>query len=98
METCLERGKQYSGVFIPLLHQILLGHVARLAELRNAYEILAGKPGRKRPLRRPRRRWKNNIRMDLREIGWEGVDLIHLTQVMDQWRALVNTVMNLQVP
>jgi hypothetical protein len=63
-----------------------------------AYMILVGKPGGKRPLGRPRRRWEDNVRMDLREIGWGGVDWIDLAQDRDQWRALVNTVMNLRVP
>jgi hypothetical protein len=52
------------------------GHVARMGEKRNAYRILMGKPGGKRPLGRPRRRWVGNIEMDLREIGWDGVDWI----------------------
>jgi hypothetical protein len=52
----------------------------------------------KRPLRRPRRRWEDNIKMDLREIGWEVVDWLHLAQDRDQWHALVNTVMNLRLP
>jgi hypothetical protein len=56
-----------------------------------------GKPEGKRPLERPRRRWENNTRMDLREIGWGGVDWIDLAQDRDQWRALLNTVMNLRV-
>jgi len=55
------------------------------------------KPEGKEPLRRPRRRWKDNIRMDLREIGWEVVDWIHLAEDRDQWRALVNAIMNLRV-
>jgi hypothetical protein len=54
-----------------------------------------GKPEGKRPLRRPRRRRVDNIKIDLREIGWDGMDLIDLAQDRDQWRALVNTVMNL---
>jgi hypothetical protein len=62
------------------------------------YEVLVGIPEGKRPLGRPRRRSEDNIRMDLREIGWGGVDLIDLAQDRDQWRALVNTVMNLRVP
>jgi hypothetical protein len=74
------------------------GHVARMGENRNAYRILVGKPEGKRPLRRPRRRWVDNIEMDLREIGWEGLDWIDLAQDRGQWRALVNTVMNLRVP
>jgi hypothetical protein len=67
-------------------------------EERNAYRILVGKPEGKRPLGRPRLRWEDNIRMDLREIGWGGMDWIDLAQDRDQWRALVNTVMNLRVP
>jgi hypothetical protein len=57
-----------------------------------------GKPQGKRPLARPRYRWVDNIKMVLREIGWGGVDWIHLAQDRDQWRASVNTVMNLRVP
>jgi hypothetical protein len=63
----------------------------------NAYRILLGKPEGKRPLRRPRRRWVGNIKMDLRETGWDGVDWIELAQDRDQWRAIVNMVMNLRV-
>jgi hypothetical protein len=55
-------------------------HVARMGQQRNAYRILVGKPERKRPLGRPRRRWVGNIKMDLREIGWDGVDWIDMTQ------------------
>jgi hypothetical protein len=65
---------------------------------RNAYRILVGKPEGKRPLGRPRRRWVDIIKMDLREIGRVGVDWIELAQARDRWRALVNTVMNLWVP
>jgi hypothetical protein len=60
--------------------------------------ILVGKPEGKRPLGRPRRRCVDNIKMDLRERGWDGVDYIGLAQDRDQWRALVNTVLNLRVP
>jgi hypothetical protein len=60
--------------------------------------ILVGKPEGKKPLGRPRCRWVNNIKVDLRDIGWGGIDWISLTQERDQWRALVNTVMNLRVP
>jgi hypothetical protein len=73
------------------------GHVARIGEKRNAYRILVGKSEGKRPLGRPRRRWVNNIRMDLGEMGWDGVEWINVAQDRDQLRALVNTVMNLRV-
>jgi hypothetical protein len=63
----------------------------------NAYRILVGKPEGKRPLGRPRCRWVANTKIDLREIGWDGTDWIDLAQNTDQWRALVNTVMNLRV-
>jgi hypothetical protein len=75
----------------------LAGHVARMGEKRNAYRIFVGTPERKRPLGRPRCRWVDNIKMVLREIGWDGMDWIDLAQDRDQWRALVNTVMNLRV-
>jgi hypothetical protein len=73
-------------------------HVARLGDKRNAYRILVGKPEGKRPLGRPRRRWVDNIKLDLGEIGWGGMDWINLAQDREQWGALVNTVMNLRVP
>jgi len=73
----------------------LAGHVAAIGEMRNAYSTLVGNPKGKRSRGRHRRRWEDNIRMDLREIGWEVVDWIHLAQGMDQWRALLNTVMSL---
>jgi hypothetical protein len=76
----------------------LAGHVARMREKRNAYRILVAKTEGKRPLGRPRRRWVDNIKIDLREIEWDGVDRIDLAQDRDKWRALVNTVMNLRVP
>jgi hypothetical protein len=59
-------------------------------EKSNAYRILVGEPEGKRPLARPKRRWVDNIKMDLREIGWDGMDWIDLAQDRDQWRALVN--------
>jgi len=65
--------------------------------MRNAYNILVGKPEGKRRTGRRRCTWKNNIRMNLREMWWEGRDWIHLAQDRDQWRAFVNTVMNLLV-
>jgi hypothetical protein len=68
-----------------------------MAEDRNVYWVLMGKPEGKRPLGRPRHRWKDGIRMDLREIGWGSVDWIQLAQDRDRWRALVNMVMNLWV-
>jgi hypothetical protein len=74
------------------------GHVARMWENRNAYRILVGMPEGKRLPGRPRRRWVDNIKMDLREIGGDGMDWIDLAQNRDQWRALVNTIMNLRVP
>jgi hypothetical protein len=88
--------------------QILLGrsnqrrmrsaeHVAHIGEERNVYRALMGKPEGKRPLRRPRRRWEDGIRVDLRKIGWGSVDWIQLAQDKDRWRALVNTVTKLRV-
>jgi hypothetical protein len=75
----------------------LAGHVARTGETRNAYQILAVKSEGKRPFGRPRSRWEVNIRIDLREVGREDVDWIHLAQGRDQWRAVVNTVMKLRI-
>jgi hypothetical protein len=69
-----------------------------MGEERNAYRILVGEPEGKRPLGRPRRRWENNIKINRREVGWGGVDWIYLAQDRDQWRVLVNMVMNLRVP
>jgi hypothetical protein len=74
------------------------GLVARTGEKRIAFRLLVGMPEGKRPLGRPRRRWVDNIKMGLLEIGWGGVDWIGLAQDRDKWRALVNAVMNLQVP
>jgi hypothetical protein len=67
-------------------------------EKRNAYRILVGKSERSRPVGRPRRRWVDNIKMDLRDTGWDGVDWIGLDQDRNQWKVLVNTVMNFRVP
>jgi hypothetical protein len=69
-----------------------------MRDTNNAYRILVGKAEGKRPLGRLRRRWVDNIKIDLREIGWDGMDCIDLTQDRDQCRTLVNTVMNLRVP
>jgi hypothetical protein len=67
-------------------------------EKRNAYRILVGNPQGKRQLGIPRRRWVDKIKMDQRDIGWDGGDWIDLAQDRDQWRALVNAVMNIRVP
>jgi hypothetical protein len=71
---------------------------ARIWEKRNTYRLLVGKAERKRPLGKPRRRWVDNITMDLLEVGWGDVDWIGLDQDRDRWRALVNSVLNLRVP
>jgi hypothetical protein len=73
------------------------GHVARMGEGRNVYRVLVGRPKGKSPLGRPRRRWENGIKMDLREIDWGGVEWIQLAQGRDRWRAVVNAAMNLRV-
>jgi hypothetical protein len=73
------------------------GHVVRMGKT-DAYSILVGKPEGKRPLGSSRCRWVDNIKMDLREIGWDGRDWIELAEDRDHWRALVNTVINLRVP
>jgi hypothetical protein len=67
-------------------------------EKRNAYRLLVGKPEGMRPLGRPKRRLVDNIRMDLRKVGWGVVDWIGLAQDRNRWRALVNSVLNLRVP
>jgi hypothetical protein len=69
-----------------------------MGERRGAYRALVGKPVGRRPLERPRRRWEDNIKMDLRKVGWGDMDWINLAQDRDRWRALVNAVMNLRVP
>jgi hypothetical protein len=73
------------------------GHVARMKEKRNAYRLLVRKPEGRRPLGRPRRRWLGNIKRDLVEVGWGDMDWIGLAQDRDRWRALVNSVLSLQV-
>jgi hypothetical protein len=77
---------------------IWAGHVARMGERRGAYRALVGKPEERRPLGRPRHRWEDNIKMNLREVGFGGTDWVDLAQDRDRWRALVYTVMNLRVP
>jgi hypothetical protein len=73
------------------------GHAAQMGKKRNAYGILVGKPQEKRPVGRSRRRWMDNIKIDIREIGWNVVDWIDLAHNRDQWRTLVNTVLKLRV-
>jgi len=73
-------------------------HVAHMGERRGVYMVLVGEPEGKRPLGRPRRRWEDNIKMDLQEMGCVGMDWIELAQDRDSWRALVNAVMSLRVP
>ncbi|KAJ4436564.1 hypothetical protein ANN_16597 [Periplaneta americana] len=74
------------------------GHIARMGESRNAYGVLVGRPKGKRPLGRPRRRWEDNIKMDLREVGYDGRDWINLAQDRDRWQAYVRAAMNLRIP
>jgi len=72
------------------------GHVARMGQGRGVYRVLVGKPGGKRPLGRPRRRWEDNIKTDLQEVGGGCEDWMELIQDRNRWRALVSTVMNLR--
>jgi hypothetical protein len=74
------------------------GYMSRMGEGRVVYRVLVGRPEGKRSLGRPRRRWEDNIKMDLRERGIEGANWIQLAQDRIQWRAFVNTIMNLRVP
>ena len=74
------------------------GHVARMVEGRGVYRVLVGKPEGKRPLGRPRRRWEDNIKMDLQEVGCGVMDWVELAEDRERWRALVNAVMNHRVP
>ena len=89
-------------------HQILLvmksrrmkwvGHVARMGKRRGAFRLLVGKPEKRRPLGRPMHRWEDNIKTDLREVEWGGLDWIDVTGDRERWRAVVNSVMNFRVP
>ena len=72
--------------------------MARTEEGRGVHKVLVGKPEGTRPLERPRRRWEDNIKMDLQEAGCWGMDWMELAQYRDRWRALVSTVMNFRVP
>ena len=74
------------------------GHVARVGEGRRVYRVLVGKPDGRRPMGRPRRRWVDNIRMDLQEVVCGYMDWIGLDQDRDRWRTFVSAVMNLRVP
>jgi hypothetical protein len=74
------------------------GHVSRVGEKRDLYRILVGRPEGRRPLGRPRCRWKDNIQIDLQEVGWGSMYWIELAEDRDRWRAVVNAVMNLRVP
>ena len=74
------------------------GHVARMGKGRGVHRVLVGKPEGKKPLGRPRRRWEDNIKMDLQEVGGGCGDCMELAQDRDRWRALVSTVMNFRVP
>jgi len=72
----------------------LAGHIARMGERRGVYRVLVGKPEGKRPLGRPRRRWEDNIKMNLQEVRCGGMDWIELAQDRDRWHAMENAVMN----
>jgi hypothetical protein len=74
------------------------GHVARMGEKRGAYRILVGRPEGRRQLGRPMRRWENNIKMDIQDVGWGRMNWIEVVQDRDRWRALENAVMNVRVP
>jgi hypothetical protein len=75
-----------------------VGHVARMGKDKAVHRVLVGKPEEKRPLGRPRRRWEDNIKMDLQEVGWGRGNSLELAQNRDSWRVLVCTVRDFQVP
>ncbi|KAJ4429655.1 hypothetical protein ANN_21856 [Periplaneta americana] len=99
----LDEGMQIILINCIQHHQAILrrlrwaGHVARMGESRNAYRVLVGRPEGKRPLGRPRRRWEDNIKMDLREVGYDDREWINFAQDRDQWRAYVGAAMNLRL-
>ena len=106
-ETCCSNITEEMNVCVPLdwidlavtrESNEMAGHVARMWERRGAYRVLVEKPEGKRPLGRHRRRWEDNIKMDLQEIGCGGMDWIELARDKDRWRAFVKAVMNLRVP
>jgi len=74
------------------------GHVAHMGEKRGIYRVLVGKPEGRRPLRRHKCRWEDNIKMDIQEVGCGGIDWIKMAEDRDRWQALVNAVMKLQAP
>jgi hypothetical protein len=101
----LHNDELHSLYFSPNIFRVIksrrmgwVGHVARMGEGRGVYRVLIGRPESKRPLGRSKRSWENNIKIDLREIGIDGANWIQLYQDRVQWRAFLNTVMNLQVP
>jgi hypothetical protein len=91
-----------SKIFCMSVNQVKEDEMGRVCstngEKGNTHRILVGKPEGKTPLGRPRRRWVDNIKIEIKELGWDGIDWIDLTQDRDQWRALVNTIMNLRFP
>jgi len=94
--------KSVKGLIIQYFNYLRITHswfwyvVARMGEKRGVYKVLVGKPERKKPLGWPRRRWEDNIKMDLQEVGCGGMDWIELAQDRNRWRALVTAVMNLR--
>ena len=96
LKRCIEARSCISGISIGIIYCECF--VARMGEERGAYRVLVGKPEGKRPLGRPRRRWVDNIIMDLQEVGCGYVDWIGLAQDRDRWRTLVSAVLNLRVP
>jgi hypothetical protein len=85
----------WRGIYNQELHNLYAGHVVRMKAIINTDSILVGNPEGKRPLRRSRHRWEDNIRMNRREIGWEVVDWMRLADKRDQWLGLMNIIMNL---